>query len=317
MSIVCTLCGKPTDSVLTQKIRGGVSRRVYYCPRCDLGILEGGLREGAAEDFYKKEYRRKHTHHVSSGADARELFEAYSPHQGDRLTLLAPYFGKKKTLIELGCSAGMFLYHAKKGLGTVIGVDYDARAAAYAAKVCGCVTYGTDILKTQIPKASADIVCAFQTLEHVTDPVGFTRTAGEYLKPGGILAMEVPNLYDALAALYDLPNHYQFYFHETHLWYFSEKSLRKTMKKAGFEGKVYFIQDYNVLNHLHWIDTDMPKRDGVRQLGPVALPLRGTTSRAARNDITKTLEAFDAAYRKALIRHKFSSNLFFIGKKIK
>ena len=37
---------------------------------------------------------------------------------------------------------------------------------------------GTDISKTPIPKGSADIICAFQTLEHVNDPVGFLKTLG-------------------------------------------------------------------------------------------------------------------------------------------
>jgi SAM-dependent methyltransferase len=317
MSTHCPLCHKPVSKPLTQTIRGGVSRRVLWCPRCDLGVLEGGLQENkdGAEEYYKKEYRRKHSHRVSAGAAARELFEAYEPFQGDRMRLLGPVMNKKKTLLEIGCSAGMFLYHARAKMGRVLGVDYDAPAAAYAAKVCKCTTYGTDITKTPIPKASADIVCAFQTLEHVVDPVGFIKTAGEYLTRGGTIAVEVPNLHDALISLYDLPNHYQFYFHEAHLWYFSEKSLRKAMRQAGFEGKVVFIQDYNLLNHLHWADMDAPAGGGTKGLRAPELPLRTTASPKARAEVGRLIATADSDYKKFLDKHKITSNLFFIGKK--
>src|SRR3989344_8661702 len=168
----CPLCGSRTTAKLTDRIRGGVARTIFHCTKCDFGILENGT-QPEAEKFYKKASREQHSHKVNAGAATKELFDAYLPFQGDRLKLLRPYFGKSKTLIEVGCSSGMFLYHAKKEVGKVIGVDYDAGSAAYAAKVCGCKTYGTDISKTPIRKASADIVCAFQTLEHVNDPVAF------------------------------------------------------------------------------------------------------------------------------------------------
>ncbi|OGG62261.1 hypothetical protein A2766_02600 [Candidatus Kaiserbacteria bacterium RIFCSPHIGHO2_01_FULL_58_22] len=312
----CPLCGSRAASVLTRSIRGNVSRPVYRCTKCDLGILENGT-QTEAEKFYKKAYREQHSHKVNAGAAAKELFDAYVPFQSDRLKLLRPYFGKKKTLVEVGCSSGMFLYHARKEVGKVIGVDYDAPAAAYAAKVCGCKTYGTDISKTPIPKASADIVCAFQTLEHVNDPIGFLKTLGEYTKPGGIVAIEVPNLYDALRSLYDLPNYHTFYFHDAHPWYFSGKSLTKAMKKAGFEGTLHYLQDYNVLNHLHWADVDAPKQGGIAQLAPPELPLRKSAAKAARAGVNDLLQKFDADYKRLLAKHRLTSNLFFIGKKIR
>jgi len=310
----CPLCGNRAASVLTRSIRGNVPRPVYHCTQCDLGILENGT-QPEAEKFYKKTYREQHSHKVNAGAAVKELFDAYVPFQSDRLKLLRPYFGKKRTLIEVGCSAGMFLYHAKKEVGKAIGVDYDAPAARYAAKVCGCKTYGTDISKTPIPKGSADIVCAFQTLEHVNDPVGFLKTLGEYVKRGGIMAIEVPNLYDALRSLYDLPNYHTFYFHDAHPWYFSARSLTKAFAKAGLRGSLHYLQDYNVLNHLHWADVDAPKHGGVNQLAPPELPLRKTAAKAARTGVNNLLQKFDADYKRILERHGLTSNLFFIGKK--
>lgn len=311
----CPLCGRACTRTLTETIRGGKKRRVYWCSVCDLGLLAGGFQEGRAEEYYKKEYRQKHSHKLNAAAEVRELFESYEPFQGDRLRLLAPYGGKGKTLLELGCSAGMFLYHARRHFSEVTGVDYDAPAAAYAAKKCKCKTYSTHLGETPIKKGTADVVCAFQTLEHVEDPVGFIRTAGEYVKPGGTIAIEVPNLYDVLVSLYDLPNHHEFYFHEAHLWYFSEKSLLKTMRQAGFEGNVYFLQDYNVINHLHWADMDVPSPRGVTDLGAPALPFRKSAPKTARVQITRELARFDAAYKKILAQYKRTSNLFFIGKK--
>lgn len=314
---ICILCNSKLNSVLTNTIRGGKKRNVYYCPKCDIAVLGGGFQEGNAEIYYKKKYWQNHSPKLGSGIKSKELFDIYSKFQGERLKLLRPFFSKKKKLLEIGCSSGMFLYHVRKEFKEVIGLDYNESSAKYAAKVCRCKTYFTDIINTPIPKTSLDIVCAFQTLEHVNDPIKFLKTVEAYLKPGGIIAIEVPNLYDALASLYNLPNYYEFYFHDAHLWYFSEKSLLNIMRKTGFVGKIYFLQDYNVLNHLHWADVDTPAPKGVLQLAPPSLPLRTTVSKAARREVTRKLGEFNTAYKETLARHKLTSNLFFIGKKIK
>lgn len=88
-------------------------------------------------------------------------------------------------------------------------------------------------------------------MEHVEDPIGFAVMLGKYLKPKGIVYIEVPSLLDPPLSVYDNFSYRNFYFHGAHLFYFTPRSLITVMNRAGFTEEVYFTQDYNFLNHLH------------------------------------------------------------------
>jgi hypothetical protein len=69
------------------------------------------------------------------------------------------------------------------------------------------------------------------------------------------------------------------------------------MAKAGFVGKLVFMQDYNQDNHLHWQEMNEPQTDCKIGLGPAYFPKAGEM------------------YRDLLCRLRVSDNMAFIGKK--
>mgnify|MGYP000187148673 CR=1 FL=1 len=308
----CTICHKPVPTVIATQLRKGEKRKVFFCTTCELGILDSHIGATELKKFYSKEYRASEK--LTSQGNPEELFSMYSQFQGDRLRLLAPYLTKKARVLEVGCSAGMFLYHAKKKVKEIVGIDFDRASAAYAAKKCGCTVYTTDIAETPLKKGYFDLIVAFQTVEHVQDPAGFVASLKEYLAPGGSIAIEVPNLYDALAYTYNLPFHRDFFFHAAHLWYFTQKSLEKVMRSCGFSGQIFHIQDYNVMNHMQWIVTDRPQSTGVPGLSAPTLPLKKTIPKKVATRLQNFILDMDAAYKKTLADLHLTSNIFFIGK---
>lgn len=311
----CQICNNNTNEIIANELRDGTKMDVYFCRKCEVAFLENaGMNQEELKKFYETEYRKIGTPKVGEKTSPSEIFDIYSKFQTNRIPLIKPHLKKNYKLLEIGCSAGMFLYNIKPYVGQIMGLDFDKSSGEFAAKKCKCPIYSDGIDKINIPPNSLDAVCAFQTLEHVTDPENFMRTIGQYLKPKGLVAIEVPNLYDCLPHVYDLPNHRKFFFHKHHIWYFTEKSLLKLMKKSGFVGKIFHTQDYNILNHMHWIEHDAPAPDCIKGLSKPKFYIRDGVNSKIKNDLNEFIEKIDLAYKKKLSELKITSNIMFIGR---
>ena len=311
----CLLCNKNISLVIASKLRHGEKRNVYYCKECKLGILDTDLSEENLKKFYNKNYRNKFKPKLNKNTNPEELFNVYSNFQDERVKLVKKLITKKMRLLEIGCSAGMFLFHIKKYVKEIIGIDYDLKSAYFASRKCQCPIFNVDIEDTNLKKKSIDIVCMFQLLEHVKDPYTFIARVKKYLKDDGIIYIEVPNLCDILINGYNLINHRNFYFHSAHLWYFSEKSLRILLKKLGFIGQIIYTQDYNILNHMHWISVDTPQRDCIAGLSSPKLLFNKDFDADKKEKLNKFIQKMDSKYKNILAEFKMTSNISFIGRK--
>jgi len=291
----CCLCGKNVTQLLTDTLRNGEKKNVYYCPDCDLGMLDNEKTQQELRQYYSHIYRTDRP---------EKLFADFFPFQEDRLKQIRPYLNKDMRLLELGCSAGMFLNHVKDSVKEIAGLDYDTKSAKFTEKLCHCKVYSNE---NHLPEAYFDIICLFQTLEHVHQPEDYLRNVLKSLKPNGLVYIEVPNLYDALVSTYDIPVHYKFFFHTAHLWYFSEKSLTILMKKLWVNGKVKFIQDYNLLNHLGWANTGL-LQDYIAGRALPNVPLK------KHEELNHFFVDIDKQYKQLLAKLKITSNIHFIGR---
>jgi hypothetical protein len=150
-----------------------------------------------------------------------------------------------------------------------------------------------------------DIVCAFQVLEHIENPVSLSGWWRHQIARNGIIAIEVPSLTDPLLTVFDCPEYRRFFYHEAHRWYFSPTSLAKLMDVAGFEGEIIYHQDYNYLNALHWVHTGKPQPTCHEGLGP---PMPEAPIMA---DFVQTA---DKAYKTTLTALRKTENITFIGR---
>ena len=310
----CLLCNKELTDIIANRLRNGQQANVYYCKRCRLGALENKGTRKDLKAFYKNDYRKIFTPKIGKPASAEELFETYNPFQQQRINLIRRHLKKDMKLLEIGCSAGMFLKQAKKYVKEIVGIDYDTKSAKYAAKKCSCRVYDTELQNSGLPLKEFDIICILQSLEHMNDPHNFLNGIKPYLKPKGLIYLEVPNLFDALLYVYKLPGHKQFYFHSAHRWYFTQRSLNLLMKRAGFLGKIYYSQDYNILNHMHWLSFDSRQQSCVKGLSSPVLPLRSSLSRIKRLRLNKFIVDMDSKYKSLLAELGITSNISYIGR---
>lgn len=109
----------------------------------------------------------------------------------------AKRFVKNRVVIDLGCGVGYGTFAlAVSGARKVYGIDIDNDAIEYAkAHYCHKnITYNVkDALNTKLSSHMADIVIAFEVIEHVKNPKKFLHEAKRLLKPDGIFIMSTPN----------------------------------------------------------------------------------------------------------------------------
>jgi len=147
--------------------------------------------------------------------------------------LLHPYV-EGGSLLEVGCGSGMYLDLMKAlGWARVAGVDISRRAINQAKDVLGLEAYCGELKDVRFDACSFDAVSLSHTLEHVSSPVEFLREINRVMKPGGRLAIIVPNIESRCARVFG-----QDWFHldaPRHMVNFTRRSLRVALERAGFQ----------------------------------------------------------------------------------
>jgi SAM-dependent methyltransferase len=112
------------------------------------------------------------------------------------------------SLLELGCARSRWLpYFAKEFGARVAGLDYSAVGAAQAearlrrAGVDGEVRCANLFDPPADWRNAFDVVVWFGVAEHFNDATGAIRAASAFLKPGGLLITEIPNMAGAVGLL--------------------------------------------------------------------------------------------------------------------
>jgi 2-polyprenyl-6-hydroxyphenyl methylase/3-demethylubiquinone-9 3-methyltransferase len=106
-----------------------------------------------------------------------------------RARLVPPASRPGAVLVDLGCGAGLLAPHvAGKGYRHV-GVDLSPTALPQAA-AHGVLAVRGDVLRVPLADEVADVVCAGEILEHVTDLPRAVAEAARILRPGGLLVLD-------------------------------------------------------------------------------------------------------------------------------
>ncbi len=204
-----------------------------------------------------------------------------------RKAALAPY-KQSGALLDLGCSSGSFLESLRDAPWKLYGVEMSAEGAKTAEARSKAQVFVGDILDAPFPHESFDAITCFDVLEHVYEPRRVMARVGEWLKPGGIFYVLVPNVDSAEARVFGS------YWHglelPRHLFHYSPASLKSLAQSAGLrEVSIETRRNPAVGTSLRYVWDDVFRSVGIRKT-PVAY--RGEASlpwRAARKVVRLTV----------------------------
>lgn len=142
-----------------------------------------------------------------------------------------------KSYLDVGCGNGRFLKAmAKSGVprsrlfGLELNHNVVQRLAGEGFQVfCKRVEECDDI-----PAEGVDLVTMFHVIEHVEDPAAVVKKITSWLRPGGVLALETPNL-DSLDARHFKPGFWGGYHFPRHWNLFTPETLNKLLTMQGLD----------------------------------------------------------------------------------
>ena len=100
-------------------------------------------------------------------------------------------------VLDAGCGVGYGSAFLADAARRVVGVDRDEDAIAYARERYSRpnVEFRVgDVAALDLPDASFDAVCAFETIEHVDDADAFAGEMARVLRPGGVFLVSTPRV---------------------------------------------------------------------------------------------------------------------------
>lgn len=313
----CTICGNEKLGIMTEHLRRGKGI-VFYCPQCDYGMLKAGFEDPV--EYYNKEYRKKFKDNLQEKREEspEEIYQMRCHYQQDRLAIISKYFDTEKSFLEIGCSAGQFLNKIKKNFGYVAGIELSEKCAEYVRNNWDIDVY-TEELSRMKSERKFDYIGFFQVLEHIENPNKFLADVYKRLKDEGKVFIEIPTLSDPLRRLWKVPGYENFYYHEAHLSYFSEKSICRLLEKCNYKvEKIYHIQDYNFLNHLYWYFNNEPQTECTFGLNKPEIDFKSEEKQVcqAGKEINTLIEEMNKKYFAILSKYKLTANMFVIASKI-
>ena len=295
-------------------LRYDIPRKVVQCINCSLVSLENPTDD--LIDYSGTEYRSQHGPILGKKISEKEMFDIQMQFQQERFEHVKNLLNSTSKVLEIGCSTGHFLFTIKDHVSETVGIELDQSHARFARENCNLNVYEQPINETTIEKNYFDVIFMFQVLEHIPNPIEFLSSCKDYLKPGGIIYIEVPNINEALLSIYEIPTYQKFYYRLPHVYYYSESTLQKILERAGFVGTTKTIQEYTVFNQLHWILTGKPQASQMegRQLPKLNCQIseKNKIAESIRNWFYKINEE----YKKLLEENKIAENICFVGKRI-
>ncbi|MDC0661790.1 class I SAM-dependent methyltransferase [Marinobacter sp. SS21] len=231
MSIECKLCGSEViENVRFSNFLALTNSNVavYTCSSCRASFLIGDLDQ---EIYGKNYFGRVGQEYEYAGQSIDNAL-----HYENIIKNLLNYASSTNALLDLGCGLGHFLEKAEASFNKVVGVD------AYLEKK-DLVTANAVFLKKALEVSSFnegefDVVTMNHSLEHVDDPSKVLGNVNYYLKPNGIVYIEVPfqywSFYDKVSSVFK-PKLKADIFSYHHKSFFTPNSLKAFLANNGFE----------------------------------------------------------------------------------
>ncbi len=220
----CPACGFDGEEDVRKVVEPGFE--LLACPDCGLGRTWPAPPADEIGKWYPQEYYGK------SNVRFNPLFEKLVRWFRKRRAQVLHNRVPRGPVLDVGCGRGMMLSYLRELGYEAHGLELSESAAWHARNVLKLEVATGDFLTSPHEKNRYNAVIFWHTLEHFSSPVSSIARAYELLKPGGLLAVAVPNFGSWQARLFG-----RFWFHldvPRHYFHFTPRSLEAILQRHRF-----------------------------------------------------------------------------------
>ena len=219
----CILCESQNYETILNKDRYNLNIKTVKCKKCGLVFTNPQPTETFLNKFYSsKMYRGLYRGVLKSkkGGETKSILNAkanleFFKNQFDR--------NKKFSMLDIGCSDGVFLINLKKEFPNV--KTYGIEPGKNFSQNCSNKIDGLFESISEVNDKQFDVITLFHVLEHVKHPKNYLKKVRGLLKDNGTLIIEIPNIekYKGIRN-----------YHIGHLFHFSPKTIKTLLKSLKF-----------------------------------------------------------------------------------
>lgn len=140
---------------------------------------------------------------------------------------------RHRSLLEIGSAYGFFLDTARDSFDSVQGIDITAAGVEYARKHFDLNVTRGDFLVQDFAGQSFDVVCMWDTIEHLREPHRYVEQIAGLTKTGALLALTTADV-DSVNSRWR-GKKWRMIHPPTHLHYFSKATIERLLQRHGFD----------------------------------------------------------------------------------
>lgn len=223
----CPLCAEGQGLAIGHSDRRGDPLLTLLCPGCGLARTDPLPTLAELREFYQKRYRLAY-----KGTETPKRKHVYRAGRValNRIASMRGFLREGARVLDVGSGGGEMVFLLRAAGCDASGIEPNLGYARYAREQLGLNVKGGMVQDLDHPPASLDAITLFHVLEHTNDPVGFLKRLRCWLRPGGYLFVEVPNLEGR-------EQHPARRFHTAHLVHFNVATLHWAGGLAGFSAE--------------------------------------------------------------------------------
>lgn len=220
----CLVCSTTERRILAYQGRHYQKLTTGICTGCGLIHSLPIPTESDLTAYYRSHYRNDYK---GTFTPKPKHILRYSRTALTRLEHLKRFTGEGKKLLDVGSGSGEFLYLAKLAGYQAQGLEPHEGYSEYTRKTFQAHVLSLPLEQANIEHESLDMITLHHVLEHLPNPLKSLSILNSWLKMGGIIAVDVPDIERTSHA----PNNR---FHYAHIFNFNHNTLKAIMTKAGF-----------------------------------------------------------------------------------